>query len=164
MLPWIVEGWNPLDDQPARSDDQVFELLAAALFQARFRPAVVQARRAAIRRTFAGFDLAAVAAWPDEQIAGLMAAGGMIRNEKKIRARLHNANDLAVRSRRWGSALAYLHSLGRDEEDLVRGIDTWAHYIAVDPLVRARARRATAGKYESRRAAIVLRARTGSRH
>jgi len=135
MSRWIVEGWNPLGDQPAQSDDQIFELLAAAVFQARFRPAVVQARWPAIRRAFAGFDLAAVAAWPDERLPDLMAAEGMIRNEKKIRATLRNARDLATRSRQWGGALVYLQSLGSDEEALVRGIDTWAHYIGA-PSIR----------------------------
>jgi DNA-3-methyladenine glycosylase I len=102
MSGWTVEGRYPLGDQPARRDDQVFELLTAAVFQARFRPAVVRARWPAIRRAFAGLDLAAVSAWPDDRLPGLMAAEGMIRNEKKIRATLHNARDLAARGRRAG--------------------------------------------------------------
>jgi len=63
MPPWIVEGWNPLGDQPARSDDQVFELLTAAVFQAALPPG-----RGAGALGGAGFDLAAVAAWPDERL------------------------------------------------------------------------------------------------
>ena len=135
MTPLIVEGWNPLGDQPATSDDQVFELLTAAVFQARFRPAVVRARWPAIRRGFADFDLGTVAAWPDAKVPDLMQAEGMIRNEKKIRATLRNARDLQVRRRQFGSALAYLRSFGEDQEALVRDIDTWAHYIGA-PSIR----------------------------
>lgn len=135
MTPLVVDGWNPLGDRPATDDDRVFELLTAAVFQARFRPAVVSARWPSIRRAFAGFHLADVAAWPDERLAVLMAAEGMIRNEKKIRASLRNARDLQTRSRQCGSALAYLHSFGGDEDALVRDIDTWAHYIGA-PSIR----------------------------
>lgn len=135
MTPPIVEGWNPLGDRPVESDDQIFELLAAAVFQARFRPAVVRSRWPAIRHAFADFDLSAVAGWPDERLAGLMDADGMIRNEKKIRATLRNARDLQARSRQHGCALAYLRSIGGDEEALVRDIDTWAHYIGA-PSIR----------------------------
>src|SRR5690349_498467 len=110
----IVEGWNPLGGQPARSDDEIFELLTAAVFQARFRPAVVRARWPAIRRAFADFALATVAAWPDDRLDDLLAAEGMIRNPKKIRATLRNARDLQTRSRQFGTAAAYLQSFGGD--------------------------------------------------
>jgi len=135
MTPPIVEGWNPLGDRPAACDEEVFELLTAAVFQARFRPAVVQARWPAIRRSFAGFDLATVAAWPDDRLAQLMDAEGMIRNPKKISATLRNARDLDARRRHYGSALAYLRSFGEDEDALVRDVDTWAHYIGA-PSIR----------------------------
>ena len=141
VLP-VVEGWNPLGGERATSDDQIFELLTAAVFQARFRPAVVCARWPAIRRAFAGFELAKVAAWPDDRLADLMAAEGMIRNTKKILATLRNARDLDVRSRQFGSADAYLQSFGGDLEAMVRDIDTWAHYIGAPSIrwfVRARA-------------------------
>jgi DNA-3-methyladenine glycosylase I len=134
MTPTVIAGWNPLGGRPPAGDDDVFELLTAAVFQARFRPAVVRARWPAIGRAFAGFDLHAVAAWPDGKLDELLAAEGMIRNPKKIRATLRNARDLAAHSRRCGSALAYLRSVG-DEEAQVRDIDTWAHYIGA-PSIR----------------------------
>lgn len=135
MSLWIVDGWNPLGDRPALSDDEIFELLTAAVFQARFRPDVVRQRWPAIRSGFAHFDLDTVATWPDEKLPELMAAEGMIRSEKKIRATLRNARDLKDRSRRFGSALSYLRSFGEDEEALVQDIDTWAHYIGA-PSIR----------------------------
>lgn len=135
VTPRVVEGWNPLGERPAANDDDVFELLTAAVFQARFRPAVVRVRWPGIRHAFAGFHLATVATWPDERLAALMDAEGMIRNEKKIRATLRNARDLQARSRRCGSALAYVHAFGGDEDALVRDVDTWAHYIGA-PSIR----------------------------
>jgi len=130
----IVDGWNPLGDRPPGNDDQVFELLTAAVFQARFRPGIVKMRWPSIRRGFAEFDLATVAAWPEEKSAELLSVEGMIRNPKKIRATLRNARELKRRSNQSGSALAYLRSF-RDDEALVLDIDTWAHYIGA-PSIR----------------------------
>lgn len=134
MTARVVEGWSPLGGRPAASDDEVFELLAAAVFQARFRPAVVRARWPCIRQAFADFDLAVVAGWPDERLEELMHAPGMIRNRKKILATLRNARDLRMRGTRFGSVSAYLHSFG-DEDAVVQDVDTWAHYIGA-PSIR----------------------------
>lgn len=130
----VVEGWNPLGDRPAASDDDVFEVLTAAVFQARFRPAVVRARWPCIRQAFADFDLAVVARWPDPRLDELMQSPGMIRNRKKIMATLRNARDLQALSARFGGALAYLRSFA-DEEARVRHVDTWAHYVGA-PSIR----------------------------
>ena len=135
MTPWIVDGWNPLGTQPPADDHQVFELLTAAVFQARFRPAVVRDRWPSIRHAFADFNLETVARWPDDKLAGLMLAEGMIRSPKKIRATLRNARDLRARGEPFGSALAYLRSFGEDQEAVVREVDHWAHYIGA-PSIR----------------------------
>ena len=135
MTVFIVEGWNPLEGRPPEYDNQVFELLAAAVFQARFRPDVVRARWPRIRQGFADFDVDEVAAWPDEKLAELLKFEGMIRNPKKIRATLLNARELKDLSRRFGNLQAYLHSFGEDQDALVRDIDTWAHYIGA-PSIR----------------------------
>ena len=134
MTAHVVEGWNPLAGRAPCNDDEVFELFAAAVFQARFRPAIVQARWPFVRRAFARFDLATVAAWPDQSVDVLLRTEGMIRNPKKIRATLRNARDLLERSRAHGGALAYACSF-HDQAALVRDIDTWAHYIGA-PSIR----------------------------
>lgn len=131
----IVDGWNPLDGRHPANDDQVFELLTAAVFQARFRPDVVRARWPSIRRGFANFDLDVVATWTDEKVAELLQFEGMIRNPKKIRATLRNARDLQARRKQHSSVRAYLQAFGDDEDAMVEDIDTWAHYIGA-PSIR----------------------------
>jgi len=134
MVLMIVDGWNPLGRRRPGDDDQVFELLTAAVFQARFRPDIVKAHWPGIRRGFADFDLAVVAAWPGDKWTDLLSVEGMIRNPKKIRATLRNARELKHRSSQPGGALAYLRSFS-DDEALVQDIDTWAHYIGA-PSIR----------------------------
>jgi DNA-3-methyladenine glycosylase I len=130
-----VSGWCPLGPNHTLSDDAIFEALTAAVFQARFRPAIVQSRWPAIRQAFADFHLTTVAAWPDERLTMLLAAPGMIRNPKKIRATLRNARELAALRQRHGSLLAYLQSLGPAAERLVGAVDAWAHYVGA-PSIR----------------------------
>lgn len=128
--PSVVPGWNPLGRPPA-TDDEIFELLAAAVFQARFRPAIVRRRWPAIRRAFAGFDLQTVAAWPDEEVERILEEPGMIRSPKKILATIRNARELLRR----GGPGAWLASVDGGEEELVVAIDAWAHYIGA-PSIR----------------------------
>ncbi len=130
-----LHTFHPLGGRAAASDDEVLELLAAAVFQARFRSDVVARRWPAIRRAFAAFRLRVVSAWGDDRVDALLAAPGMIRNPKKIRATLRNARELAAIRRRFGSALAYLDSFRGDEEALVRDVDGWAHYVGA-PSIR----------------------------
>lgn len=134
MPQWIVPGWNPLGGRPPANDDEVFELLVAAVFQARFNPTIVASRWPALRAAFADFRLEIVARWADEEWEALLRVPGMIRNPKKIRATLRNARDLAALSQEHGGALAYLDSLGSGEA-LVEAIDGWAHYIGA-PSIR----------------------------
>jgi hypothetical protein len=56
--------WCPFDNRPPHTDDEYFEVLAAAVFSARFNPDIVRARWPSIREAFAGFDLPLVASWP----------------------------------------------------------------------------------------------------
>lgn len=131
----VVPGWSPLQIGPVVSDDQVFETVTAAVFQARFNPAIVRQRWPCIRRAFTVFDLRAVAAWSDGSLADLLAADGMIRNPKKIRATLGNSRSLLALSQQFDGLQAYLSSFGTDREALVRDIDTWARYIGA-PSIR----------------------------
>lgn len=123
---------------------------------------MVRTRWPGIRHAVTGFHLAAVATWSDERLAALMDAEGMIRNEKKIRATLRNARDLPARSRQVGSALAYLHAFGGDEDALVRDTDTWTHYMGA-PSIRWFLRALGATRRRQMRRACIA-ARRGSRH
>lgn len=130
-----VAGWCPFEGRKPRTDDDYFEALTAAVFQARFRPEIVRRRWPSIREAFAGFSLRRVAAWPDAEVERLLAAPGIIRNRKKILATLRNARDLLARADAYGSVEAYLRACGDDVEHLVAEIDRWAHYIGA-PSIR----------------------------
>lgn len=140
-----VRGWCPLA-HPAENDDELFEAMTAAVFEARFSLEVVQQRWPAIRAAFADFRLAEVARWDDARVDDLLAAPGIIRNRKKILATLRNARDLAALARQHGTACAWFARLAHpstltastdadDGQTLVRAVDDWAHYIGA-PSIR----------------------------
>ncbi|MES2639378.1 MAG: DNA-3-methyladenine glycosylase I [Myxococcota bacterium] len=130
-----VAGWCPVDGALAQGDDAVFEALAAAVFQARFRPDIVRARWPAIRDAFSGFALDEVSAWTDLEADRLLAAPGMIRNPKRVLAVLRNARALAAVSRQHGGFATYVASFAGDHDALVADVDRWAHYVGA-PSIR----------------------------
>lgn len=131
----VLAGWCPFEGRPCKTDDAYFAALTAAVFEARFRPDVVRARWDALRQAFAGFSLRTVSTWNDDAVDALLAAPGIIRNPKKIRATLRNARDLRARVERYGSVARYVDAFRPDLEALVRDLDEWAHYIGA-PSIR----------------------------
>ena len=127
--------WCPFENRRPRTDNEYFEVLAAAVFSARFNPEIVRARWPSIRTAFAEFDLRLVASWPDSEADRLLAHPNIIRNRKKVAAILRNGRGLLKKAERYGAVRAYLDSYGGDECALVYELDRWMHYIGA-PSIR----------------------------
>jgi DNA-3-methyladenine glycosylase I len=130
-----LSGWCPFTAAAPSTDDEYFEVLTAAVFEARFSAAVVRVHWPSIRSAFADFSLRTVAVWPDSDADRLLDAPGIIRNRKKILATLRNARDLLARAEPYGSVHAYLDAFRPDADALARELDEWAHYIGA-PSIR----------------------------
>jgi DNA-3-methyladenine glycosylase I len=76
---------------PLRGDDALFERLCLEAFQSGLSWITILRKRPAFRAAFAGFDVAAVAAFTAEDEARLMADAGIVRNRAKISAAVRNA-------------------------------------------------------------------------
>ena len=76
---------------PVHDDVELFERLALESFQAGLSWSTILRKRETFRRAFRGFDLAAVAAFDDDDRARLMADAGIVRNRAKIDATIGNA-------------------------------------------------------------------------
>ena len=77
--------------RPVRGDDVLFERMCLEAFQSGLAWITILRKRPAFRAAFAGFSIAAVAAFTEADAARLMADAGIVRNRMKIDAALHNA-------------------------------------------------------------------------
>lgn len=86
-LPYHDLEWG----QPVRGDDALFERMTLEAFQSGLSWITILRKRPAFRAAFAGFSIAAVAAFSAADATRLMADPGIVRNRMKVDAALHNA-------------------------------------------------------------------------
>jgi DNA-3-methyladenine glycosylase I len=86
-LPYHDLEWG----RPVRGDDALFERMTLEAFQSGLSWITILRKRPAFRAAFAGFSIAAVAAFTEADAARLMADAGIVRNRMKVDAALHNA-------------------------------------------------------------------------
>ena len=77
--------------RPLRGDQAIFERLCLEAFQSGLSWLTILRKRENFRKAFAGFDIPAVAAFTDEDVARLLADAGIVRNRAKINAAITNA-------------------------------------------------------------------------
>jgi DNA-3-methyladenine glycosylase I len=76
---------------PLRGDAVLFEKLSLEAFQSGLSWLTILRKRENFRAAFAGFEIAAVAAFDDADRARLLADAGIVRNRAKIDAVINNA-------------------------------------------------------------------------
>lgn len=77
--------------RPVRDDRGLFERLCLEAFQSGLSWLTILRKREAFRQAFAGFEIAAVAAFGDDDVRRLLADPGIVRNRAKIEAAVGNA-------------------------------------------------------------------------
>jgi DNA-3-methyladenine glycosylase I len=77
--------------RPVRGDQAIFERLSLEAFQSGLSWLTILRKRENFRKAFAGFDIAAVAAFTPDDEARLLADAGIVRNRAKIAAVITNA-------------------------------------------------------------------------
>jgi DNA-3-methyladenine glycosylase I len=113
--PWITpENQDYIDYHdkewgvPVHDDRKIFEFLTLEAAQAGLSWYLVLRKREAYRRAFAGFDPEKLARYGKRQIASLMDNAGIIRNQAKILAAIHNAGKFLDIREEFGSFDAYI--------------------------------------------------------
>jgi DNA-3-methyladenine glycosylase I len=77
--------------RPVHGDQAIFERLCLEAFQSGLSWLTILRKRENFRKAFAGFDIQAVAAFTDADVARLLADAGIVRNRAKINAAINNA-------------------------------------------------------------------------
>lgn len=103
---------------PVRDDDRLFERLVLEINQAGLSWLTILKKREGFRLAYDHFDIAAVAAYGDEEKHRLLTDASIIRNRLKVDAAVENARRLLVIKGEHGSFAAWLdhhHPLPKDE-------------------------------------------------
>jgi len=112
--------------RPVLDDDRLFERLTLEALQSGLSWLTILRKRPAFRAAFAGFDIAAVAAFDEADSARLLADAGIVRNRLKIEAAIANARAALPVIEEHGSLAAYFwrfrpeaHQAPRSRADFV---------------------------------------------
>ncbi|RVU97526.1 DNA-3-methyladenine glycosylase I [Coriobacteriales bacterium OH1046] len=95
---------------PVHDDRQMFEHLSLECLQCGLSWNTILLKRLVIRTCFADFDIDAVAAMDERDVARILAVPGMLRSPRKTRAIIGNAAAAQRLRREFGSLCAYFWS------------------------------------------------------
>jgi DNA-3-methyladenine glycosylase I len=93
---------------PVHDDRHLFEFLILEGAQAGLSWITILRKRDNYRRAMDGFNIAAVAAYGEADVARLLADSGIVRNRLKIRAAITNAKAVLAIQKEFGSFSEYL--------------------------------------------------------
>lgn len=109
---------------PLHDDRMQFEYLSMEVLQCGLSFVMVLRKRPILRSCFDGFDPAKVAAYGDADVERIMAADGMIRSPRKIRAIIGNARAFVRVQEEFGSFSDYLWAFTGGKTILYQGHET----------------------------------------
>jgi len=107
------EWGNPVTD-----DTRLFEKVCLEGFQSGLSWLTILRKRENFRAAFAGFEIAKVAAFTEEDIERLVLDAGIIRHRGKIKSTINNAKQALKMQKEFGSLAAYFWSY---EEEAQKG-------------------------------------------
>jgi DNA-3-methyladenine glycosylase I len=90
--PYHDEEWG----RPVTDDRGLYEKMSLEGFQSGLAWITILRKRENFRKAFAGFEIEAVAAFGDRDVARLMSDAGIVRNRAKIEATIANARATAA--------------------------------------------------------------------
>lgn len=98
-----------------KDDSEYFERMSRALFTAGLSWSMVEKKWPNFRKSFAAFSPEKVAKMTEKDVESMMTNEGIVRNERKIRATIHNAAEFVSLKKEFGSFKGYVDSFGKDE-------------------------------------------------
>lgn len=113
--PLYIEYHDNEWGKPCFTDAYLYEMLILESFQAGLSWECVLNKREAFRTSYSGFDLDAVCAFTEENIASLSENKGIIRNQRKIRASIENSRIFKAIVAEYGSFYSYLCTFTKNE-------------------------------------------------
>ena len=105
-----------------KNDDEYFERMTKTLFQAGLNWQVIENKWPNFEKAFAGFSIPKASKFGEKQVASLMTNEGIVRNEKKIRSTIYNAQQSIAIEKEFGSFKEYFSSFGKNHDKLMEDL------------------------------------------
>ena len=121
-----MPGWKTT---PPKDDRGYFDRMSKAIFTAGLNWKMVENKWENFHWAFADFSPAKVAELTEKDIRALMKDTGIVRNEKKIRATIQNAQTVLAIEEEFGSMREYLGSFGKKEEALQKDLQVRFRHV-----------------------------------
>ena len=109
---------NPWKATAPKDDSEYFERMSKAIFTAGLNWKTIENKWSGFNKAFQNFSPEKVSKFTDKNVQSLLKDTDIVRNEKKIRATIHNAEQFLVLKKEHGSFKEYLGSFRKDEEKL----------------------------------------------
>lgn len=121
MPEWKVE--------PPRNDNEYFERMTRAIFQAGLNWSMIENKWKNFRRAFSGFSVSKLAKLGERDVRSLMRDHAIVRNEKKIRSTIYNAQETLKVKQEFGSFRQYFNSFDGDHAKLIANLQERFHHL-----------------------------------
>lgn len=112
----------PWSAKPPKDDNEYFERMSHAIFQAGLNWKMIENKWSGFKKAFSGFSINKVARYDEEQVKSLMKNKDIVRNEKKIRAAIYNAQEFLKLKKEYGSFRKYIDSFKQDHDRLMEDL------------------------------------------
>jgi len=107
--------WSP---KPPTNDNEYFEKMSHAIFQAGLNWKMVDNKWPGFRNAFSNFSIDKVSRYDNKEITSLMKNEEIIRNGRKIQSTIHNAKEFQKIKKEFGSFPKYINSFKGSEINL----------------------------------------------
>ncbi len=119
-------GWKVA---PPKTDDEYFERMTRTLFAAGLNWKMIENKLPGFRKAFSGFGLQKVAKISEKGVSALLLDGGIIRNERKIKATIFNAQQILEIQKEFNTFSGYLESFKGNERKLQNDLQERFHHL-----------------------------------
>jgi DNA-3-methyladenine glycosylase I len=109
---------------PPKTDNEYFERMTRALFQAGLNWKMIDTKWPNFRKAFMDFSIGKVARFDSKELKKLMNDKGIVRNERKIKSTIYNAQQFVSLGKEFGSFRKYIDSFGKNHSALQSDLQT----------------------------------------
>ncbi len=129
-----IGGRNPVPSKEweisePRNDDDYFGRMTKAFFSAGLNWKVIDNKWPNFRKAFANFSIGKVSKFSERNVRRLLKDEGIIRNERKIRSTIFNAQESLKLKKEFGSFRKYVDSFGKDHAKLIDDLKSRFHNL-----------------------------------